>query len=265
VKKKPFYISEDKSDYFILILLKKINFIITISLITAILFFIYNLKFNDSVNSVIAKIEIEKPLRQKFDIYTNFLYPVDFKKEINLSDDFYNDFKKNIESKSNFLRFVDISVSKGKLSEEDILILKKYKFSIEFKKLKNSENYSNQEYAINFPGSFNSANKFFSEYIYFARDISIDNFVNNLKFNFLFKINQLEKKKNNLDLNEIENLKIILSTVNSENFQYNPILNKVFFITKPESIIKYFFYGLLNGFFISIIFIFFESLVLKSK
>jgi hypothetical protein len=197
-------------------------------------------------------------------VYNSFLEGTNFPNQKKSSEEIFSDFKTYLNSKDNFSIFLDNIIFRKSLNEDDILILKKYRNSL-FEIVQLNKNNLNQ-YSLKYPDDFKSGPVLLNEYILFASDVAIDDFIKNLKFNLEFKIDQLEKQNQIVSdvilFRELEKLKSLLKNLDKNKFEYNPILDKAI-IQGAVDTKNYFFIGLFFGFFFSIVIIFFRQIVIK--
>jgi hypothetical protein len=255
--------------YFISILRKKIHLIVISSLTGSLLFFLYNLNFNNDLKLAVTTVVIKKPLSQKFDVYGDFLYNKDVSQKP-LAEIYFVDFQINLISKDNFSKFLDQYPVRQNLNEIESSIFNKYKKSLfTFEEFKAGNKIIPNTYSLKYPKKFDGPN-LLNEYILFTNDITIKDFIYNLELNLEYRINQLDIKRKtisnfNLVDNEIENLKILLKSIDKNKLTFNPILDKAAIGSEYSNKKQYIISGLFFGFFLSIFFIFFRLFFFNLK
>lgn len=197
-------------------------------------------------------------------MYGDFLYNKDVGQK-SASEIYFIDFQINLISKDNFSKFLDQYPVRQNLNEVESLIFNKYKKSLFiFEEFKDGNKIKPNKFSLKYPKKFDGP-KLLNEYILFTNDITINEFIYNLEINLEYRINYLRIKRQTIysdfnldDDNEIENLNILLKSLDKNKFIFNPILDKAAIGSEYSNKKKYIISGFFFGFFLSIFFIFFR-------
>jgi len=280
---------------------KEIIFILIISFISGISFHSYKLRH--SIIEVKSEIEIRQPSTDMFGVYNRVLeLKLEKKIELNnnqLLDDYNRVFYQNLLSTSNLYSFLEQSddldsfkKSLGKSSN----IFSDYFDNNKFGRTQVKDKIISNKIFFVYPHNFNGRD-FFNKYVLFNKNKTVREFKNKLatllkdkiliyeealeianKINLLDPILKSYSQYNNepealfykgvnvLRL-EIVNNEKLLKKLENDKFEYNPILEKSSApIYLNSSYNKFnFFIGLLFGFLLSFLIIFFKTLLKKSN
>jgi hypothetical protein len=256
--KKKLYNEEINLAYFLNNLLSKKIYIILSSLSFSFLFFIYNINLNNNLNFLKSEITLKRPSSEIFNIYGNLLYSENAD-NLSPAENFFIDFVIRLKSKDNLENYLKNNFEKADIENLGSKFFKtSLNSQIKFGEKKNQ--YTSKDspsFYFIYPKGV-QGHLLLNDYILQTGDILQmelkENLIKNLKFNM--SIDYSEKNITELGKKKINNLNFVIDHIEKNDFKYNPISGSASEGKPIENIGKFVLFGLLFGFFMSLLYFF---------